>query len=268
MKRIIIIMCTVSAFIVAQDAAGQYKLSGVDVLYTYITRAENTLTVTDAYGATATSEIVVGVEAEQNEHPMSDAGANQEWYMPDGIDERTTTIDDNSGADSDNDALSFSWSSGGFDSSGDSAGGWLTLVQDLGVGDHTFTFTVTDSYGASASDDVTISIYDEPASAAVTNVATAHGLYYVEITFNEGVLDAIENYEGALKDYIKAIKIDEESVGGPGFGTVILNYKFKSSSVKERAIYIHEQLQLPENERILKIKELDEGQVMHKPGKL
>ena len=43
-------MCTVSAFIVAQDAAGQYKLSGVDVLYTYITRAENTLTVTDAYG--------------------------------------------------------------------------------------------------------------------------------------------------------------------------------------------------------------------------
>ena len=51
MKRIIILMCTVSAFIVAQqDAAGQYKLSGVDVLYTYITRAENTLTVTDAYG--------------------------------------------------------------------------------------------------------------------------------------------------------------------------------------------------------------------------
>ena len=72
----------------------------------------------------------------------------------------------------------------------------------------------------------------------------------------------------ALEDYLKAIKIDEEAVGGPGFGTVILNYKFKSSSVKERAIYIYEQLQLPEDERVLKIKELDEGQVMHKPGKL
>jgi len=32
--------------------------------------------------------------------------------------------------------------------------------------------------------------------------------------------------------------------------------------------HIHEQLQLPQDERVLKIKELDEGQVMHKPGKL
>ena len=86
---------------------------------------------------------------------------------------------------------------------------------------------------------------------------------------NSGIIkDRQENYEGALEDYLKAIKIDEEAVGGPGFGTVILNYKFKSSSVKERAIYIYKQLQLPENERVLKIKELDEGQVMHKPGKL
>jgi len=71
---------------------------------------------------------------------------------------------------------------------------------------------------------------------------------------NRGIIkDRQENYEGALEDYIKAIKIDEEAVGGPGFGTVILNYKFKSSSVKERAIYIYEQLQLPEDERVLKI---------------
>ena len=86
---------------------------------------------------------------------------------------------------------------------------------------------------------------------------------------NRGIIkDRQENYKGALKDYIKAIKIDEEAVAGPGFGTVILNYKFKSSSVRKRAIYISEQLQLPENERLLKIQELDEGQVMHKPGKL
>ena len=86
---------------------------------------------------------------------------------------------------------------------------------------------------------------------------------------NRGIIkDRAEDYEGALKDYLKALGIDAESVDGPGFGTVILNYKFKSSSVKERAIYIYEQLQLPENERVLKIKKLDEGQVMHKPGKL
>ena len=86
---------------------------------------------------------------------------------------------------------------------------------------------------------------------------------------NRGIIkDRNKNYEGALKDYVKALGIDHEAVAGPGLGTVILNYKFKSSSVKERALYLNEQLQLPEDERVLSIKELDEGQIIHKPGKL
>ena len=86
---------------------------------------------------------------------------------------------------------------------------------------------------------------------------------------NRGIIkDRNKNYEEALKDYVKALGIDHESVAGPGLGTIILNYKFKSSSVRERALYLNEQLHLPENERVLSIKELDEGQVMHKPGKL
>ena len=86
---------------------------------------------------------------------------------------------------------------------------------------------------------------------------------------NRGIIkDRKKNYEGALKDYVKALGIDYEAVAGPGLGTVILNYKFKSSSVKERALYLNEQLQLPEDERVLSIEELDAGQVMHKPGKL
>ena len=86
---------------------------------------------------------------------------------------------------------------------------------------------------------------------------------------NRGIIkDREKNYEGALGDYIKALGIDHEAVAGPGLGTIILNYKFKSSSVKERARYLNEQLQLPEDERVLRIDELDAGQVMHKPGKL
>ena len=50
MKSIIIYIIMGLTVLTAQDAAGQYKLSGVDVLYTFVTRAENTLTVTDAYG--------------------------------------------------------------------------------------------------------------------------------------------------------------------------------------------------------------------------
>ena len=86
---------------------------------------------------------------------------------------------------------------------------------------------------------------------------------------NRGIVkDRKKDYQGALQDYLKALGIDHKAVAGPGLGTVILNYKFKSSSVKERALYLNEQLQLPESERVLKIQELDEGQVMHKPGKL
>jgi len=86
---------------------------------------------------------------------------------------------------------------------------------------------------------------------------------------NRGIIkDRNKKYEEALKDYVKALGIDHEAVAGPGLGTIILNYKFKASSVKERALYLNEQLQLPEDERVLSIKELDEGQVMHKPGKL
>ena len=86
---------------------------------------------------------------------------------------------------------------------------------------------------------------------------------------NRGIIkDRNKNYEEALQDYVKALGIDDEAVAGPGLGTIILNYKFKSSSVKERALYLNEQLQLPEDERVLSIKELDAGQVMHKPGKL
>ena len=86
---------------------------------------------------------------------------------------------------------------------------------------------------------------------------------------NRGIIkDREKDYQGALKDYIKALGIDHEAVAGPGLGTVILNYKFKSSSVRERALYLNEQLQLPEEQRVLSIEELDKGQVMHKPGKL
>ena len=65
---------------------------------------------------------------------------------------------------------------------------------------------------------------------------------------NRGIIkDRNKNYEEALKDYVKALGIDHESVAGPGLGTIILNYKFKSSSVKERALYLNDQLQLPED---------------------
>ena len=102
---------------------------------------------------------------------------------------------------------------------------------------------------------------DEDDKTGVGTLAAAYA--------NRGIIkDRNKNYEGALKDYIRALGIDHEAVAGPGLGTIILNYKFKSSSVRDRALYLNEQLQLPEEQRILSIEELDKGRVMHKPGKL
>jgi hypothetical protein len=57
MNKIILILCAISSFMIAQDAAGQYKLSGVHVEYTYVSRSETVLTVTDAYGLGITQGI-------------------------------------------------------------------------------------------------------------------------------------------------------------------------------------------------------------------
>ena len=68
MKQLIIIVCAVSALMVAQDAAGSYKLTGVNVEYNYVSRPNTVsgseangyatpLTVTDAYGFGITVQV-------------------------------------------------------------------------------------------------------------------------------------------------------------------------------------------------------------------
>ena len=54
---------------------------------------------------------------------------------------------------------------------------------------------------------------------------------------NRGIIkDRNKNYSGALEDYIKALGIDHVAVAGPGLGTIILNYKFKSSSDRKSVV--------------------------------
>ena len=79
------------------------------------------------------------------------------------------------------------------------------------------------------------------------------------------VLDRQGAYEKALEAYIEALKIDSGAVEGPGIVHKILYGSDDVSSVRDRAVYLHEQLQLPEEERVLRIPELDEKQRMHKP---
>lgn len=96
---------------------------------------------------------------------------------------------------------------------------------------------------------------DDPTGRAVLAAAYA----------NRGILhDRRGEYQAALDDYVRSLQIDEGAVGGPGVIHEIL-YGYKPSTVRDRARYIYEQLQLPKDQRQLVIPELDEKQRMYKP---
>ena len=83
---------------------------------------------------------------------------------------------------------------------------------------------------------------------------------------NRGIVyDRLGQYETALASYVKALATDEESVAGPGVVHKILYESDDVSSVRKRAQYIYEQLQLPESERLMRVPEIDAKQRMHKP---
>lgn len=82
---------------------------------------------------------------------------------------------------------------------------------------------------------------------------------------NRGILhDRRGEYEAALADYIKSVETDEETVEGPGVIHEIL-YGYAPSTIRDRARYIWEQLQLPEDQRLLSVPEKDAEQRVYKP---
>lgn len=82
---------------------------------------------------------------------------------------------------------------------------------------------------------------------------------------NLGIIyDRQARYEDALEEYASALNTDEDSVEGPGLVHKIL-HDADPSTVRDRALYIYEQLQLPEDERLLSVPELDAQERMYKP---
>ncbi len=82
---------------------------------------------------------------------------------------------------------------------------------------------------------------------------------------NRGIIhDRQGRHEKALADYIESLKTDEDTVSGPDVFYKIL-YDPRPSNVRKRALYIYEQLQKPEGERLMRVPELDAKQRMYKP---
>ena len=83
---------------------------------------------------------------------------------------------------------------------------------------------------------------------------------------NRGIVhDRRAQYEEALADYIAALKTDPGAIEGPDIFQKILLGGDQISTVRDRAEYLHQQLQLPEEERLFRVPKLDDQQFMYKP---
>ena len=83
---------------------------------------------------------------------------------------------------------------------------------------------------------------------------------------NRGILyDRMGQYELAIADYEKALQLDEEIGEGPNWLTRFLRKQpEKPPTVKERLEYLKVELAKPEQERLLRVPEIDEQQRTYK----
>lgn len=114
-----------------------------------------TLTVTDPAGLTSSDTVTIAVTAAANEAPVASASSNGPVTVPhDGNAATNTaafTLDGSASTDPEHDDLTYEWKEGDT-VRGSSASLQLTRT----AGSHTFTLTVTDAYGKSDSQDVTV----------------------------------------------------------------------------------------------------------------
>lgn len=105
-----------------------------------------TLTVTDLYGASSAATVTITVSPAANQPPVANAGADQTVTASAATNTASATLDGSGSYDPDGDSLTYAWDDG--------QGHTSSAVQPtftLPVGSHTFTLTVTDTYGASTS---------------------------------------------------------------------------------------------------------------------
>ena len=160
------------------------------------------LTVTDTYGDSDKSVLVVGVEEERNEAPTVEAGDDQVWYMPTGQDLFDISMSSHSVDDSDSDLLSYGWELDGSsqNSLGNQSSPYSEVENDnsLAEGEYVFTLTASDSYGDSDSDSFTVTVLNEPAPIAADNLGVdgANDAFkQVQISWEEGILQS--DFDGA-----------------------------------------------------------------------
>ncbi len=121
-----------------------------------------TLTVTDDEGATDDDTVQIAINP--NQTPFANAGADQTVTDTDNSGAQIVTLNGAASSDADGSILSYEWKEGAT-----VLGTGASLNPSLSVGLHTITLTVTDNGGASASDDVQVTVNPHVAALEVFN---------------------------------------------------------------------------------------------------
>ncbi len=105
-----------------------------------------------------------------------------------------------------------------------------------------------------------------PQALAVFNTAISLAPDFGATYANRGILhDRMGRYEKAIEDYVRALELDPELADGPHWLTRFLrNQPQKPPGIAERTAYLSQELAKPENERLLRMRDVDAEQRSYK----
>ncbi|MGC4034414.1 MAG: PKD domain-containing protein [Chitinophagaceae bacterium] len=156
------------------------------------------LTVKDNSNATASDSVIITVNAAPNQAPVANAGANQTITLP----TNTVTINGSASSDADGSIASYTWTKVSGPTSGTitSATSATTTVTGLAQGTYVFLLTVKDDDGATATDNVTITVNAAPNQAPVANAGINQT---ITLPINTVTLDgtASSDADGSIVSY-------------------------------------------------------------------
>lgn len=170
------------------------------------------LKVTDDKGATANSNVTITVNAAPNQPPWANAGTDQTITLP--VNAATLT---GSGVDPDGNIVSYEWNqtSGPAQSKIVSVFSASTQVEDLVYGTYVFSLKVTDNNGATATDNLTITVNQAP-SANQPPIANAGVSQSITLPQNSVTLSgAGSDPDGSIASY------EWNQTSGPSQATIV-----------------------------------------------
>ena len=199
-----------------QDPVHQYGSSGDKVVR---------ITVADSMGAS--SSHVFAVTVVDNAAPVARAGSDL-FVEASGPDGAFVTLSGSSSSDPEGEKLAYVWR----DQSGAIASYSEDFEATLPVGIHTFTLTVEDGHGLTASDDINVTVIDDN-RPTITVVSPADGSYPLNavVLANFSCADAVSSVAACVGTVASGTPIDTSTAGPHTFTVTATDAAGNTSSL-------------------------------------